>query len=129
MYATHDIAELRRLANANLRKIADGTHKREAERAKLAEAQRKEFERQLKSDEREETRQEKAKLKQLKSQLKELENDWGWLYKLDDLSGTKADMGVADHVVLDEIDGQITTLQEKIFRLENKLAGIPSMRW
>lgn len=118
-----DLAELRRKANANLVKCFDGTHKRQLE-------QEREFARQRRENERAERRERRENILRINRELKETrrvlykhEQDWKWLYdkhtadKLDD----PGDFGVADIVVLEEVDAMRNNLCEKIVRLEDEL--------
>jgi hypothetical protein len=105
--------ELVKAANANLRRIEEGFYRQQQERESVSKA----FER----EQREERARKRKLLKALRDELKQHHRDWDFLYELEDLSGTVADLGVADSVVLEEVDSQRERLIERINKLELEL--------
>ena len=108
-----DYSELYRAANRNLVALADGTIRRQlaAEKKKLTLAQ----------ELAQEKKQLKLELKKAQAELLQHQRDWDFLYKLDDLTGRVADMGVDDWVVMEEVDYQREQLVERVCRLRDEL--------
>jgi hypothetical protein len=106
--------ELYQRANRNLVRLASGEIRRElaAEAKKLSWAQERALER----------KKLKAELAAAKKELSEHQRDWDFLYRLDDLSGRVADMGVDDWVVMEEVDHQREKLVQRVVDLEDEIS-------
>lgn len=117
--------ELYRRINDNLRKIYDGTYKREAALERARERPAKEFRRQERRwllDDRKELRQQIAALRH---EIDELQRGYQWLYDKNDAGtlSTNCD-GLNEYGALEEIDHRITDvltpqLVDAIERLEH----------
>lgn len=110
---------LRKAANANLGKIADGTYRRERE----AEQARRRAEKDARRRRYLELQSMKRKLKSLRKELKDHEREWQWLYDKHEAgkSNEVGDFGIPDIVVLEEVDATRNQMVEDIVQLEDNI--------
>jgi hypothetical protein len=120
---------LHRRINENLRKVYDGTYKREAALARARDRREKEYKKQRRRELLDDRKELKQKIATLTHERDQLQRDYQWLYDKHNAGTLSRNYdGIDEFGALEEIDHRITDiLGEEIVKTMDQLEYVEDM--